>query len=79
MSSQGGFRDHNNAANLDRLGFAPFGKVTAGMAVVNKLYGGYDDQPTQLQGQIARQGNAFLKKRFPKLDSVIRARIVKAH
>ena len=69
----------NNAANLDHLGFAPFGRVTTGMAVVNKLYGGYDDQPTQLQGQIASQGNAFLKKRFPKLDSVIRARIVKAH
>jgi peptidyl-prolyl cis-trans isomerase A (cyclophilin A) len=69
----------NNAANLDRLGFAPFGKVTAGMAVVKKLYGGYDDQPTNMQGAIASQGNAFLKKRFPKLDSVIRARIVKAH
>jgi peptidyl-prolyl cis-trans isomerase A (cyclophilin A) len=69
----------NNAANLDRLGFAPFGKVTAGMAVVKKLYGGYDDQPTNMQAQIASQGNAFLKKRFPKLDSVIRARIVKAH
>ena len=69
----------NNAANLDHLGFAPFGRVTTGMAVVNKLYGGYDDQPTQLQGQIASQGNAFLKKRFPKLDSVLRARIVQAH
>jgi hypothetical protein len=49
-----------------------------GMAVVNKLYGGYDDRPTNLQGAIASQGNSFLKKRFPKLDSVIRARIVKA-
>jgi peptidyl-prolyl cis-trans isomerase A (cyclophilin A) len=69
----------NNAANLDGQGFAPFGRVTAGMAVVNKLYGGYDDRPTNLQGDIASQGNSFLKKRFPKLDSVIRARIVKAH
>jgi len=46
----------NNAANLDRLGFAPFGRVTAGMAVVQKLYGGYGDQITNLQGQIASQG-----------------------
>lgn len=69
----------NNAANLDGQGFAPFGKVTTGMAVVRKLYGGYDDRPTNLQPQIASQGNAFLEKRFPKLDSVIRARIVKAH
>jgi peptidyl-prolyl cis-trans isomerase A (cyclophilin A) len=69
----------NNAANLDGQGFAPFGKVTAGMVVVNELYGGYDDRPTNLQGAIASQGNSFLKKRFPKLDSVLRARIVEAH
>ena len=67
----------NNAANLDGQGFAPFGKVTKGMSVVRKLYAGYDDAPTNLQPQIASQGNAFLKKRFPKLDAVVRARIVK--
>jgi peptidyl-prolyl cis-trans isomerase A (cyclophilin A) len=67
----------NNAANLDGQRFAPFGKVTKGMNVVEKLYGGYDDAPTNLQPQIFSQGNAFLKKRFPKLDSVIRAKVVK--
>lgn len=69
----------NNAGNLDGQGFAPFGKVTTGLAVVNKLYGGYDDQPTNQQPQIASQGNSFLEKHFPKLDSVLRARIVQAH
>jgi peptidyl-prolyl cis-trans isomerase A (cyclophilin A) len=69
----------NNAGNLDGQGFAPFGKVTSGMNVVNKLYGGYGEAVTNTQPQIASQGNAFLKKRFPKLDSVIRARIVQAH
>ena len=67
----------NNAANLDGQGFAPFGKVTKGMSVVRKLFAGYGEQVTNLQGQIATQGNAFLKKRFPKLDAVIRARLVK--
>lgn len=67
----------NNAANLDGQGFAPFGKVTKGMSVVEKLYGGYDDAPTNLQPQIQSQGNAFLKKRFPKLDAVLRARVLK--
>lgn len=67
----------NNSASLDRQGFAPFGKVTSGMKVVEKLYGGYDDTPTNDQPQIAAQGNAFLKKRFPKLDAVIRARVVR--
>jgi cyclophilin family peptidyl-prolyl cis-trans isomerase len=66
----------NNSGNLDGQGFAPFGKVTSGMSVVQKLYGGYDDTPTNDQAQIAEQGNAFLKKRFPKLDAVVRARVV---
>lgn len=69
----------DNAGNLDHLGFAPFGKVTTGMSVVKKLYGGYDDTVTNDEPQIASQGNAFLKKHFPKLDSVLRARIVQAH
>ena len=69
----------NNAGSLDGQGFAPFGKVTSGMSVVNRLYSGYGESVTNLQGQIATQGNTFLKKRFPKLDSVIRARIVSAH
>ncbi len=68
-----------NNSSLDSQGFAPFGKVTKGMSVVTKLYGGYDDRPTNDQPQIASQGNSFLKKHFPKLDSVIRARIVRAH
>jgi peptidyl-prolyl cis-trans isomerase A (cyclophilin A) len=69
----------DNAASLDRLGFAPFGKVTKGMSVVNKLFGGYGEAPSNAQSEIAAQGNAFLKKRFPKLDAVVSARIVRAH
>jgi peptidyl-prolyl cis-trans isomerase A (cyclophilin A) len=63
-------------SDLDVQGFAPFGKVTSGMNVVDKLYAGYGEAPTSDQGQITTLGNAFLKKHFPKLDSVIRARIV---
>ena len=69
----------DNAGNLDKQGFAPFGNVTTGMTVVKKLYGGYGDTVTNTEPQIASQGNSFLKKHFPKLDSVIRARIVQAH
>ena len=65
----------NNAANLDGQGFAPFGKVTSGMAVVDKLYGGYGEAASNDQQQIAAQGNAFLKKHFPKLDSILTARL----
>ena len=65
---------------LDKQGFAPFGKVTSGMNVVNKLYGGYGGKPSSgaAQDQMIHQGNAFLKKHFPKLDSIITARLVSA-
>lgn len=62
-------------ANLDGQGFAPFGSVTTGMNVVAKLYSGYGESVTNLQGNIATQGNSFLKKHFPKLDSILTARI----
>jgi peptidyl-prolyl cis-trans isomerase A (cyclophilin A) len=65
-----------NNSRLDSLGFAPFGRVTKGMSVVDKLYGGYGEQPTGAQPQIAAQGNAFLKRRFPRLDSMLTATIV---
>ncbi len=63
-------------AGLDAQGFAPFGKVVDGMDVVDKLYSGYGEQVTNLQDQIAQQGNAFLKKSFPELDSIKTAAIV---
>jgi peptidyl-prolyl cis-trans isomerase A (cyclophilin A) len=62
---------------LDALGFSPFGKVSKGMDVVDKLYGGYGEQLTRLQGQIAQEGNKFLDENFPKLDSIKKATIIK--
>jgi peptidyl-prolyl cis-trans isomerase A (cyclophilin A) len=60
---------------LDNLGFASFGTVTKGMDVVDKLYNGYADRPAQQQGKIETQGNAFLEKTFPKLDSIKSAKV----
>ncbi len=64
-------------ASLDAQGFAPFGRVVAGMATIGKLYSGYADQPTQAQQQMTEQGDAFLKANFPKLDRILTARISK--
>jgi peptidyl-prolyl cis-trans isomerase A (cyclophilin A) len=61
--------------SLDGQGFSPFGRVTSGMSVVNKLYGGYGDQPSGMQQQITTQGNVFLQQKFPKLDHIVTARI----
>ena len=66
----------NNAA-LDAQGFSPFGRVTSGMSVVNKLYAGYGEQPTNKQQEISTQGDAYLRKVFPKLDRIKTARIVR--
>ena len=60
---------------LDAMGFSAFGRVVQGMEVVDKLYSGYGESPDQQQ--IAAEGNAYLNKEFPKLDSVKTATIVK--
>lgn len=59
--------------NLDGMGFAPFGRVTSGMNVVDAIYAGYGEEPDQ--AQIASRGNAYLAKAFPKLDYIRIARI----
>ncbi len=64
-------------SRLDDMGFSPIGKVIKGMDVVDKLYGGYGEQITQLQGEIAAKGNAFLAKDWPNLDWIKKATIVK--
>ncbi|MFZ0638786.1 MAG: peptidylprolyl isomerase [Candidatus Acidiferrales bacterium] len=72
------FINFGDNSRLDAMNFAPFGKVTEGMAVVESFYGGYADQPTGLQDRITNEGNAFLEKNFPKLDKIITARVVPA-
>lgn len=61
------FSDKNTF--LDAQKFSPFGKVVGdGMQVVEKLYNKYGQSPQQ--PLIQSQGNAYLKKSFPKLDYI---------
>ncbi|MCG5053604.1 MAG: peptidylprolyl isomerase [Myxococcales bacterium] len=60
-------------AFLDSMGFAPFGRVTKGMDVVEKITSEYGESPNQTQ--IQTQGNAYLVQAFPKLDYIKKASI----
>jgi peptidyl-prolyl cis-trans isomerase A (cyclophilin A) len=71
------FINFANNAGLNSQGFAPFGKVVEGMEVVDQLYSGYGESPEQ--GSIQQQGNAYLEARFPKLDYIKTARIVRSN
>jgi peptidyl-prolyl cis-trans isomerase A (cyclophilin A) len=72
------FRDNTN---LDAMGFAPFGQVTSGMDVVDKIYTGYGEGAPRgagpEQGRLQAEGNAYLMKSFPKLDYIKTATIGK--
>jgi|SRR5579862_3177108 len=54
-------------------GFMPFGQVTKGMDVAEKIYSGYGQTPDQTA--ITSQGKAYLDKNFPKLDRILTATI----
>lgn len=72
------YNDKN--AQLDDMGFSPFGQVVEGMDVVDKLYKGYGEGAPQgrgpSQGLLQKRGNAYLKEKFPELDYVKTATIV---
>jgi len=72
------FINFGNNSFLDNQGFAPFGEVTSGMDVVLNLYSGYEERPTDHQGEITEQGKAYLDKNFPNLDSIKTATVVSA-
>lgn len=66
---------------LDAQGFSPLGEVVAGMDVVDRIYSGYGETSgggmrAGKQQEVLSQGNAWLDANFPKLDRLIRARIV---
>jgi peptidyl-prolyl cis-trans isomerase A (cyclophilin A) len=72
------YADSNS--RLDGMGFSPFGQVTSGMDVVDKLHAEYGEGAPQgrgpNQGRIQSEGNAYLVRDFPQLDLVKEATVV---
>jgi peptidyl-prolyl cis-trans isomerase A (cyclophilin A) len=74
------FINYADNSRLDGMGFSPFGKVTEGLEVVDKINGEYGEGSPRGngpdQGRVQEQGNAYLKKDFPNLDYIKSATIL---
>ncbi|MDQ3996034.1 MAG: peptidylprolyl isomerase [Gemmatimonadota bacterium] len=68
------FINFGDNSRLDGQGFSPFGRVVEGMAVVDSTYAGYGEEPDQ--SRVAAEGNAYLKRNFPRLDYIKSAKLV---
>lgn len=65
-------------ARLDAMGFSPFAEVVEGMEVIDALNTEYGEAPTPQQMQIYLEGNAFLEKEYPNLDSIKTATVIES-
>jgi peptidyl-prolyl cis-trans isomerase A (cyclophilin A) len=76
------FINFGDNSSLDGQGFAPFGKVVEGMDVVDKINSEYGEGAPSGngpdQGRVQAEGNAYLKKDFPRLDYIKSATILPA-
>ena len=66
--------------HLDAQGFAPLGRVTEGMEVVDRLYSGYGEDAgggmrRGNQGTMFEEGNEHLDQSYPLLTKLIRSKI----
>ena len=66
------FINYKSNAFLDKT-FMPFGEVTSGMSVVEKINSKHGESPDQ--AQIQANGNRYLQKAFPDLDFIKKATI----
>jgi len=70
------FINYADNSGLDHQGFAPFGTVVQGMALVDGIFAGYRETPNQ--NLITSKGDAYLKASFPRMDKIKSAEILPA-
>ena len=80
------FNNVDNTPRLDTLntrGFPPIAQVIRGIGVLDSLNWEYSGTrggetfPDPPQDSISRQGNAFIRRKYPRLDYIVTARIAK--
>lgn len=75
------FINKRDNSRLDAMGFAPIGRIVEGFDVVSGLYEGYGEGPPRGSGpeqeRIEKEGNRYLNRFYPQLDSIITARVIK--
>jgi len=77
------FINLKNNNRLDALsydgvtGFPVIAKVITGQKNVLKFYNGYGDELGSKQDSITKFGNKFLREKFPEVDYIIKAYIIK--
>jgi peptidyl-prolyl cis-trans isomerase A (cyclophilin A) len=75
--------DNARLDTLNGFGFPPIGKIVSGLAVLDSLNWEYSGTrggqtfPGPSQDSIRRQGNAYLVRRFPRLDYILSARVLR--
>ena len=71
----------DNSPTHDKEPFTPFGRVIAGMTVIDALNGEHGEGPGGIragkQDGYFAGGNSWVDAQFPRLDSIRRARIVR--
>lgn len=80
------FNTADNTPRLDTLngfGFPPIGQVIRGIQVLDSLNWEYSGTrggqtfPGPSQDSLGRQGNAYLRRNFPRLDYILKARVAR--
>ena len=58
------------------VGYPPIGVIERGLEVIDGFYAAYADR-TPSQDSIRIQGNDYLRREYPQLDSIIATRVIK--
>jgi cyclophilin family peptidyl-prolyl cis-trans isomerase len=71
----------DNTTTHDAEPFVPFGKIVEGLEVADALYSEYGETAgggirAGKQSQLFEEGNAYLKRNFPRLDYITRATVI---